>query len=359
MTPTVAPSPTETAEPKLPIGGRKPPGRSGQRAGVAALLVLVGLVGVSGYVLFQSFAGGARDAQAARLRGVQSRADGAESVQRQAQEAFTAGDFAKAEVILRDAVQRHSADQDLRLLFAQTLIGLQRSADALAQMDAAIAIGPALAAIHFDAGTIAARAADLPAAVKHYTLAQSKDAKNPRIPLFLAMVQIRTNDQTGATASLLRVTHLDPGIAEAWGTLAELMLQQNAPTVAIQNARKARELQPEQIRWRLVEAKALNRVNLPEESAALLTGVSDQASRDPRVLTTLSECFGLLKKPANAAAAWSRAADAEPSNAEFAYQAAVWWQRAGDVEAAKKRAGDAARLGHVAAGEMLRDMERP
>lgn len=345
------------AEPK-PIPRPRPPGsnKAGHRAGIVALLALVGVLGLTGYVLVRAFNAEADRAVLNRESAALQRSADAEAAHRRAQDAFTSGDFGRARVVLAEAVPRHATDQALRLLYAQTLVALKEPKEALAQMEAAVAIGPALPTLHFDAGTIAASAGDLESAKKHYTLAQSKDPRNPLAPLYLAMVQLRLNDDMGAQSSLLRVTHLAPETAEAWGTLAELMLKQNSPALAIQHARRAREIQPELVRWRLVEARAHTRQNAPEEAIALLSGVTGPARRDEKLLKALSEALGLLNRPAEAAAAWSQAADEDTSNPELTYQAAVWWKRAGDLEKARSRAKAAVTLGHPQGAELLRSL---
>lgn len=263
------------------------------------------------------------------------------------------GKFAEASMILDRAIQQFPADQDLRLQYAQALQFQKRWTEAYDQFAHAIAIGPDLAPLHFDAGTIANKAGLVDRAEHHYTLAQTKDTTDPRYPLYLAMIQIKLGKDTEATASLLRVVRLKPDIAEAWGTLAELTLRSGNPDMALEQIARARQLQPEQLRWRLVEARALKRRNEPEKALTLLNALDPVKRADPAVLTVMAECYGLLQKPAEAARIYAEAAAARPRDADTAFGAAQWAQRAGDTAAARRHAKAAADLGHAGARELL------
>ena len=274
-----------------------------------------------------------------------------------AEQAFREGDDARAAEICRQGVAAFPEDQRLRLTFAKVLSALRKHDEAYPQMEAALAIGPAQdAALHAMAGTIASASGRHGRAAEHYSEAQRLEPLNPRHPLYLAMAQIRLEQDTAAMATLLRVIKLDESIAEAWGTLAELNLKVGNPGPAILQARRARELQPTVVRWRVREATAHKRENQPEKALALLTALPPTDRKDDDVLRVIAECCGILNNPGLAAAEYARAADATKRReqaAERHYQAGLWFGRAGNNEYSALQMRAAADLGHAAAARLV------
>jgi predicted Zn-dependent protease len=175
------------------------------------------------------------------------------------------------------------------------------------------------------------------------------------------MVQLKEGgkeNETAATASLLRATHLNPDLGEAWGTLAEIALRNDQLSIAEQHLEKARKLQPDVVRWRLVEARILNRRGQAEQAAAVLTALRPEQRNEPVVLGVLAESYGLMRRPADAAAIYAQASKAAATpSPELAYQAALWFERAGDKGQAMGFAKTAAMLGHADAAEMAARLE--
>ncbi|MBC7772962.1 MAG: hypothetical protein H7210_10740, partial [Pyrinomonadaceae bacterium] len=208
-----------------------------------------------------------------------------------AQQYSNNNEYSKAEAILAQGVREYPTDQPLRLNLARTLVAEKKFAEAYPHYEAAIAMvtssgastaadgpGPAGAApsgdpaanekrpsvvgdpqLHFEAGTIASKAGLLDRAEEHYSMAQTGDMTDPRYPLYLGMVQLRLNKESAAQASLVRAVTLDPSQSVAWGTLAELSLQNNQLGLAMQHIEKARTFDPETPRWRIVQARTLKR----------------------------------------------------------------------------------------------------
>ncbi len=280
---------------------------------------------------------------------------------RDARLALDSGNPGAARAILERAVSDRPKDRELRSRLAETLVALKDFAAAYAHAKAAcdLSDGPPAAsdaeraALHTDAGTIA-NAADLAdAALAHYLLAQKADPANPRIPLYLGMMHAKRAEETAATAALLTAIGLDPDIAEAWGTLAELSLQAGRNSMAAEQAAKARALQPALLRWRLVEARALKRANQPERAAMLLVGLEPAQRANPAVLEQLCDAYGMLGKPASAAAAALEATTARPHDGAVWYLAGLWAERAGSPDQAARLAAEADRLGDPRARDLL------
>lgn len=266
-------------------------------------------------------------------------------------EAFREGDYARAAALLEPLVAADPKAEDPRLLLAQVYCGLKRYPDAHQQVEAVLAqAGPsAPAALRFDAGTIANQAGAVERAAEHYAAAQAADPREPRYPLYLAMIQIKLGQDGPAMASLVRAVNLAPDLAEGWGTLGELELRSGSLGLALDHLRKARVLQPGSARWRLGEAKVLKRQGDPEAAAAIIVAL-DPADRQTRdALAQLGECMGLLGRPRIAAEAYAEAAAARAGSAdeaEFHAKAAEWFERAGDADLAGKHARRAAELGY-------------
>jgi tetratricopeptide (TPR) repeat protein len=273
------------------------------------------------------------------------------------------GKFGEATAILLRLVEQSPENRTVRLALAQSLVGERKFAEAYAQYEAAFALEsvggvqaaltPADARLRFEAGTCANQAGLPRQAAEHYHLAQLADPADARYPLYLAMIQIKLGEDDAATASLVRAANLNPELAEAWGTLAELALRKNALNLASQHLDNAERLQPDVTRWRHVRARLLNRQGEPEKAATLLLALPPAARRERDVMATLAQAYGLLKRPADAARLYADAARDTPDDPELYFQAATWFERAGEARSAAEHARIGALLGHEGCREML------
>ena len=263
----------------------------------------------------------------------------------------------KAEAIMREAIAKYPDEHDLRVQYGQTLLALKKNAEAYEQYVVAIKLGPQDAAMEFMAGTIASTIGRLDAAVSHYSNAQVIDPSAARYPLFLAQVQIKLNKIEEAKANLLRSGRIDPDQAVVWGTLAELAMRENKPGVALQHIARARQIEPGVTDWRLIEARALKRSNKPEEAIKILVGLDQSERFSPAVLQIMGECFGMLSRPADAAAMYAAASESNPSSAPIALSAAEWYLRLNQPDQAKRFAQRASVLGEPSAKKLLHQLK--
>lgn len=264
----------------------------------------------------------------------------------------------KADAILAAAVLQHPGEQRLYILHAEALATLKRLDAAYDAYVRALAIGPRDGETEFAAGTLASMIGKLDRAAEHYQAAQTAMKNDPRPPLYLAQVQLKLHQAEEAKASLAIAGKLDPESAIVWGTLAQVALDENRPNLAQQHAAKARELEPRVTMWRLLEARALRRQNKPEEALAILTPLDDIEKREKPVLSLLGECFGLLNRPADAAAAYAKAAEFDPSDGQLSLDTALWFERAGDKTTALKYAERAAMLSTDGAAAMVERLKQ-
>lgn len=281
-----------------------------------------------------------------------------EELRQAASEALTQREYPKAAALYKRMLEDPDAaeDVDLRLSLVEALLGQQDYAGAYEQYEKIIAIqGKNVSpATHFQAGTVASKAGRLDRAEEHYSMAQAADMSRFEYPLFLGMVQLRQGGEKteAGLASLLRAIKLNPECAEAYGTIAEVYLRDNKLEIVGPNIARARELQPEVARWRLVEARLLKRQGKPAEALTLLTAMDPADQASPEAVSLMAECYGMLQRPADAAELFAKAAKRDPSNAENHYQAAMWYHRAGDAEKARAFAKTAAMLGHEGAKQL-------
>lgn len=243
-------------------------------------------------------------------------------------------ELGKAEAVLRQGIIQWPEEPRLYVSLGELLVSRKNPADAYVQYEQALSLGKRDPEVEFAAGTVANMAGLPERALEHYAAVQAANPTDKRVALYMSQVQLKLNQVTEAKANLLIAGNLDPDNPMVWGTLAEVALRENKLELALSHVGKARQAEPDNLMWRLVEGRAKARQGKPEDSLQLFVGLSDLDKRDPAVLAIMSECYGMLKRPGDAATLYAKAADAEPTSGELAMQAALWHQRAGDAEKA-------------------------
>jgi Tfp pilus assembly protein PilF len=266
-------------------------------------------------------------------------------------------EFAKAEAVLRAAVEEHVEDQALRLAYAEVLLDLEKTDLAYQQYQAALAIGPRDSMIEFNAGTLAMATSQPERALEHYSMARAADPTNAEIALFLGAVQQQLGLTNEAKASLLSSMQLDDSRAEAAAMLAQMSLDENDTSLALRYIRQARVAEPTQIAHRILESRVLRRMNKPDEALTLLMALPPEQLYNPMILDICGACFGLIGKATDAAQLYEDAMNFDTSEPEFAYQAALWNERAGDTKRAFELAKRASMLGHEQANNLAARLE--
>lgn len=325
------------------------PGQGGRVFGIAVAVLSVALIVGVGLAVRAALV----PATANGASGGSAKPDSVDAVLNAAATYIKQNEAGKAEAILREAIAQWVEEQALYLSYGELLVMLKRPKEAYEQYEKALAIGPRHAEIEFTAGTVANMAGKTDRAVEHYSMAQAGDPRNPMIPLYLAQVQVKRDELAEAKKNLLLSGKLDPDRAIVWGTLAEISLRENKADLAIQHAARARELEPGSVMWRLIDAKAKKRLNKPEEALQVLIGLSDAEKREPGVMSTMAECFGLLRRPGDAADLYASASDSDPANVDWAVQAGLWLEKADRKDAARRYAQRAAMLGSEEARTLL------
>lgn len=327
------------------------PGFRGLLAAVLALLGLGIVVGGAWFVLGPGSGGVPEQAQATGPDKA-SPAHAIQSALAAAQNYRGSEEFAKAEAVLRAAASEHVEDQALRLAYAEVLLDLKRTSEAYEQYEAALAIGPRTPEIEFLAGTLASSIGRDDRALEHFSMARAAEPGSAEIALYLGVTQHRLGQVSEAKTSLLAALKLDEQNAVAPAVLAQIALDENQSELALRYIRRSREIDPGQLAHRILEARILRRLNKPEEALTLMMALPKEQLHQPAVLELCAGCLGLLSRPAEAAALYDDARATSPADAELAFQAAIWHERAGDVAAALERAKTAQMLGHELAGKM-------
>lgn len=332
--------------------------RKRRRVLLAASLGVAGVVGVVALLIGALTGGPAGPAESAAA--TEPASVNATQIRRVLESARTyldQGEAAKASVLLRETIARAPEDQELRTLYAESLLAEGEVRASYDQLEKAVFIGPDSAELRFFAGTVANQAGLPQQALEHYAMAQSLDPRNPKHAVYLAQIQRKVGEVDAAKASLLRAVQLDPSLHQAWATLADISLGENSTTLARQHIDRARELAPDSVVYRLIEARIDRRENNPEQALRLLLALGeDEVVADPNLLNEAALCYGLLQRPEAAADLYGKAVEARPNDAVTAYEAALWHQRAGIDDAAANYAERAARLGSEPAQRLLASM---
>lgn len=265
------------------------------------------------------------------------------------------GEFAQAETILENAIKDFPRSQELYLALGQIKSG-RDNAGAYESMKKAVAVGPSTGPVHYAAGRAALAAGLIDRAEEHFAGAIGAEPRTAEFHIALAEVYRRKNKFEEAIHELTKASNLDPNNPGTWASLADCSLQINRAQVAIGYVRKARELDARNGAWRLIEARALNRLGSAEEAVNVLAGLDGPERRQLAVLRVVSESYGLLGKPGDAARWWIDASDAVPTNVNLAYEGALAAKKGGKVDDAKRLADRAKVLGHPEAAALTAEL---
>ncbi len=258
-------------------------------------------------------------------------------------------EWGHAEVILKEAANQFPDVQRVRLAYAECLIKQQKLADAFAEFDKALALGDVDVKTRITIGTLANMLGKLDRAEEQYAAVMVKDATNPDAPLFMGQILMKQGRLDEAKGNLLIAGRLTPQRSVVWGTLAEISLRENKLEIAAQHLKKARELEPEIVEWKLIEARLLNRQQKPEKALEVLLGLDKTRMSSPAVARLMAESYGMLGKRMEAANVLKSASDVSPVDGELALEAALAMERGGDRDGARALAERAISTGNLAA----------
>ena len=258
-------------------------------------------------------------------------------------------EWGNAEAILKEAANQFPDVQRVRLAYAECLIKQKKLSDAFSVFEKALVLGEVDSKTHITIGTLANMLGKLERAEEQYAAVLVKDKTNADAPLFLGQILMKQGKLDEAKGNLLIAGRLTPLRSVVWGTLAEISLRENKLEIAAQHLKKARELEPEIVEWKLMEARLLNRQQKPERALEVLLGLDSSKRTLPAAARLSAESYGMLGKKTEAAAVLAAASDASPADGELALEAALAMERSGDKIAAAGFAQRAEKAGNAAA----------
>jgi len=256
--------------------------------------------------------------------------------------------------ILEPLASRADRDREVRVALAQAYLAVDDHQAAYDQFAQAITLANRTdPQLHFAAGTLASRLRLQVEAIGHLRVAHEADPSNPQYALFLGQAELEAGNYAPATAALVRARHSSPDDPRIWGMLAEIALRENKSEMALQHAGRARHHDPKNDAWKIIQARALNRMGDAGKAVIVLGSLSEGAKTTKPVLRLAGECYGMLKQPGEAATLYRAASDARPKDPELAFETAVWLDRAGDRPTALAYARRAKEAGHVGAAKLV------
>ena len=337
--------------------------RGGRIRGIGFLCLLIGgavVLGLGLRAIWRTMQTGHQSISQAEpsIDQIMADLDTYDAVMGAAREYLSRGKAGTTVAILDRALEVYPAEGALHALRGQALVSMDRRVDALEAFERSCFVGPDTAVNRDFAATIAAELGRDEQAAAHWAMAQQLAPDNPKYPLYRAQVLRRVGRTEEAKANLMLAAQLDPTIGVAWATLAAIALDENKPEMVLQHIRRAREVEPGDVSFRVIEAKGLRRLNRPEDALTLLGALDDQDRRSMGVIEEMALCYGLTNHPEKAAELYEGAFARDPNNGKVALAAAEWLERSGDTATAIKRADHAAMLGERGAREMVERLKQ-
>lgn len=239
------------------------------------------------------------------------------------------GKLAEVIAVLQAAIAENVGIQRLHVALAEAMLESGRPNDAYEQYVQALASGERTPALEFQSGTVASSIGRNDRAMEHFAAAQAQDQSNPEYPLFLGQTALLMGKVSEARAALARSLRLKDDDARAWGALAEVSLRENALDSALQQVRRARQLDPRGTVYRFIEARVHVRANRPAEAAELLLPLDAPEREAEPIARLLADALTMTGRGDEAARVLAASSDRQPNNAALARDALVRAERAG------------------------------
>ncbi|MDF1809192.1 MAG: tetratricopeptide repeat protein [Phycisphaerales bacterium] len=261
--------------------------------------------------------------------------------------------FAEATAVLENAVAQYTSDQELRFALGDLYLHQKGFEKAYDQYVAGIEIGPQNSIAEFTAGTIANMLGRVELSEMHYQSSMMLDQTNPDTPIFLAAIQIKINQLDEAKKNLAIAGRLAPDRARIFAMRSEIAMRENKAVIALEQIRRAREIEPRDLGWILQEARVLKRNHDPEGAITLLTALPEEELLSIDAAQILAECYGMVGRAGDAANRLIDVALLNPNDPDLAFDVAQWLERAGERESAIAWANKAVDLGHLRASDWI------
>lgn len=214
------------------------------------------------------------------------------------------------------------------------------------------------------AGSAAMMIGETAAAETHHRLAVKQAPDDPALLLPLADVLIKTGRWDEARDALLRAMELQSTLHQPHAAMSDVYFGRGQPgdeALAIDQMEMALAKLPMTPEWagqRVVYARKLARLfaewGEPMEAIAVLDSLSDGARFSPQVLREMAGYLEANGQAVLAGLQYEMALESRPGEADYAAQAARWYLKGGDANAARAMMGrlEAMNPRHEALGEL-------
>ena len=254
--------------------------------------------------------------------------------------------FGQATTVLEHAAGQYPGDQELQLALGDLYMMQKMYEQAYGRYVTGIEIGPSTAGAEFTAGTLANMLDRIELAEMHYSSAMRLDAKNPDTPMYLAAIHLKMNRLSDAKKNLAIAGKLAPDRAQVYAMRSAIAMRENKVSIALEQIRRARAIEPNHAGWLIEEAKVLKRSGKAEEAVGLLVSLPEDQLAVIETASVLAECYGMLGRPGDAASRLMDVAQKHPEDGMLAFEVALWLERAGERASAIEWGNTAGSLGH-------------
>jgi len=252
--------------------------------------------------------------------------------------------YGETEIILESLYDKYPNVPQVLVQYYELRLFQERTEEAYEIICELLELNGGDAEQNFNAGIMANMIGRLDQSIEHLETACRIDQTNPKFSLNLAQLYLKNHQTDQAKAKLVQTTVLDDSLAVAWGTLAQIALDENKLDMALQHIDTTRTLEPNRLLWRVTEAKIHRRRNNPDEALLLLNAVRDQDRYDQSVADEIATCWALKGEPKQAAQEHIDHLNHDPNAWQSALAAAQYFHIAGDLDSARLWATHAQRL---------------
>lgn len=275
-----------------------------------------------------------------------------------AEEYRQGGEFGKAEVILRQLIDKAPQEPRARVALGENLLmqaaeagtkGNEVAANELAReasthYRAAVEVEPNSAGLRHSAAMAALKAGDEAGAIEQLQAAIKLDATNPQYPLHLAQLLIKAKRYDEADAAVKVVLALTPDEPLAIATAAALAMERGDGEEAVRQIEAARAIDPGSLALRVQESKIRRRMDQPRRAVELLISLSESDRGQEAVAFEIATAYGMIEEHQRAALAWELCARANPRSVLAATKASESWLAVGESDQAARWAEIAGKL---------------
>ena len=198
-----------------------------------------------------------------------------------------------------------------------------RRASATAPGDPALA---ARAAMSADQAGLSSSSIDL------YRRALELDAASVQLRVFLGFALAREGRVADAERTFAQAASLAPDSPWPVAGLSACALRAGDAQRALDLARAARALAPDDLSIRVSESQALRAAGKSNDALSLMLALAPARRLMPDAVAEIALCHEALGYPEDAARAWEELAHSPSATRHAALEAARWWEIAGDAE---------------------------